>query len=78
MERQIKNAREWVDVWPDFWEWFRQQPEWDAMGRNERNYLFRTQTAYKKGGVGNERVKSLIKKYAPERYEFRGVFIVRE
>ena len=48
------------------------------MGRNERNYLFRTQTAYKKGGVGNERVKSLIKKYAPERYEFRGVFIVRE
>lgn len=78
MERQIENAREWVDVWPDFWAWFRQQPEWAAMGRNERNYLFRTQTAHKKGEVGNERIKALINKHAPKRYEYRGVFIVKE
>ena len=74
MERQITMQ----DAWPDFWVWIRQQPIWAAMGRPERNYLFRTQTAYKKGELGPDRTRRLLRQYAPDRYEFRDVVVIKE
>jgi hypothetical protein len=44
----------------------------------QRQYLYKAVKAAREGNLGAARIKSLLTKYAPERYEFRETVILKQ
>lgn len=76
MEKQI-TIRE---AWADFYEWGKRQPFWKDLTKQELRRMYDAQADYKGSrgqGLGHDRIKSILTKYAPGRYEFRETVILR-
>lgn len=67
-----------LEAWGTFWPWIRSQPEWAQLSRQQRQYLYKAVKAAREGNLGAARIKSLLTKYAPERYEFRETVILKQ
>ena len=67
MENEITPQQ----AWDDFWKFIRSQPEWNELGRTEKQYLDKTRRDLSRGKVGIDRIRAALDKYAPGRYEFR-------
>lgn len=70
-----------VEAWDNFWLWLRGQPKWQEISRAEKNELYKAHRARTTGrpyNLGWERIKSLLDKHAPGRYEFREVVILHD
>jgi hypothetical protein len=70
-----------VEAWDNFWLWLRGQPKWQDLTREEKNELYKASRARKIGkpyNLGPARIRHLLDKHAPGRYEFREVVIVHE
>ena len=66
------------DTWTDFWGWIKEQDSWQNLSREERQYLDKTNRHIQAGKVGLERLTNALNKYAPDRYEFKGGFILHD
>lgn len=64
-----------AETWADFWNWFKGCPEWDTTGREEKQYLDKTNREMSAGKCGIRRLQNILDKYAPGRYEYAGGFI---
>lgn len=67
-----------LETWENFWLWIRQQPEWSALKREQRQYLDKTNRQIREGAVGIKRLRNTLEKYAPGRYEYSSGFIFHE
>lgn len=76
MERHLTAG----EAWADFWQWIRepQQAErWKRISREEKNYLGKIDIHHREGKLGEKRIKNALAKYAPDRYQYVGGFVVR-
>ena len=67
------------DAWRDFWAWLRspaQENRWREISRSAKNYLYQADYAAKEGRLGYERTRSILERYAPERYRFEQWVVV--
>ena len=70
-----------MEAWNHFYEWVRQQPEWKALPEKERKRIYDAQadaTGTRGKALGPRRIKKLLDKYAPGKYEFREVVTFHE
>lgn len=67
-----------IEAWETFWPWVRLQPAWQKMTRRERQYIYKAVKAHRGGNLGPARIKSLLTKYAPDRYRFLETVILIE
>jgi len=66
-------------AWDDFWIWIKEQPIWsdkDALPIMQKRYLYKAKWAREKGHLGRERVRNILEKYAPERYDFKEIVVL--
>lgn len=66
------------EAWDDFFVWIKTQPAWAAMALKDKQYIYRANSDRAKGWVIDRRIKTILEKHAPARYEFRGVVIIHE
>lgn len=76
MEKVVSH----MEAWKDFYEWMQKRKdsgEIIAIPKDvqEAKYAYTGERRY---GLGEKRIKSLLAKYAPERYEFRESVIIHE
>lgn len=77
MEKQLT----YLEAWADFWQWIRQPEQrtrWQEISRQEKQYLYKADIAYRADGLGYERTKNILTEYAPDRYDFREAVILKE
>lgn len=75
MEKHLDH----IAAWDDFWIWIKEQPVWsdkDALPTMQKRYLYKAKWARDKGHLGRERVKNILEKYAPTRYDFREIVVL--
>ena len=68
-----------IEAWADFWKWIRlpeQAAEWAGLTRAEKQYLYKANIHAGVGVLGERRIRALLTKYAPARYEFRTAVIL--
>jgi hypothetical protein len=65
------------ETWKEFWAWLKTQPAWKEMSRAEKQYMDKTNRGVKAGQPMSERVRRILDKYAPGRYEFVEGFMKR-
>lgn len=73
MEKHLSHT----DAFLDFLAWFKGSEGWKKLTRKEQRYIYTTYYALRDGRLGYVRVKNLLTKHAPERYEFRTVVIIK-
>ena len=68
------------EAWADFCQWIESQKEAGEIARIPKDIQEAKYAAagYRPYGLGEKRIKSLLTKYAPERYEFRESVILKE
>jgi len=62
-----------LEAWDDFWKWIRKQPKWKDIprtGKYGKQYMYKTQKAWKEGGLGIDRVSAILSLHAKDRYDF--------
>lgn len=74
MEIQMTHS----EAWQDFFAWIKTQAEWKDIPRTEKQYFYKTEKSFREGSLGNSRIEAVLGKYAPDRYEFRSVVILRK
>ena len=77
MEKQL-TLRE---AWADFYVWARAQPFWKDIKGTDLRRLYDAKADYNGSrgqGLGPEGIKSRLRKYAPERDEYRETVIIDE
>ena len=67
-----------LEAWADFWAFIKTTDSWHSIPRAEKQYLYKAQAAAGQGKLGYERIKHLLERYAPERYEFQAVVTVHQ
>lgn len=73
MEKQLTPE----EAFYDFWNWFKSSEGWSELSRAEKHYIYVAKYAYDKGKLGYTRVKNILEKHAPDRYEFRRIVILK-
>lgn len=75
MERHITH----LEAWQDFLAWLK-TPQgakaWQGLTRLERNYISKAEHARARGALGYARVKTILERVAPHRYQFRQTVVV--
>ena len=66
------------EAWDDFFVWIKTQPAWAEMSLRDKQYIYKANTHRLQGWVIDRRIKTILEKHAPARYEFRGVVIIHE
>lgn len=78
MEKQLSPEQ----AFDDFLIWVHDSGIWSTLDKKERNRIItaRRDRKEKRGDfrLGHRRIKSLLTKYAPDRYEFREAVIIHE
>lgn len=70
-----------LKAWTHFYDYIRQSPVWKDIPQNERKRIYDANADAKrqrKKGLGYERAKNILNKYAPGKYEFRETVIFHE
>lgn len=67
-----------AETWKDFWRWIKDQPEWEQIKRDRKQYLYKTDMDVSQGKAGIRRLRNIFNEHAPGRYEFSGGFIIHE
>jgi len=68
-----------LEAWADFYRWIKRQHEvWINLPRTEKQYFYKTEKAARDGKLGNSRIEAVLKRYAPERYEFKSIVIIHD
>ena len=68
-------------AWADFYAWVRQQPKWRKMTKQERKRIYDADAdsrGTRKQSLGVSRIRKILEEYAPDRYEFRDVVVIKE
>jgi hypothetical protein len=63
-----------LEAWADFWKWIRlpdNSAVWAGLSRAQKQYLYKANIHAGGGVLGEKRIRALLERYAPERYEFR-------
>ena len=66
-----------IEAWEHFWGEIKTSPEWPEIPREEKQYLYKAAKAAREGRLGERRIISLLNRYAPGRYEFRQVVVLK-
>lgn len=69
------------EAWADFYEWAKTNKILTGLPKAERRRVYDAQADYlgsRGQKLGNERIKDIIEKYAPERYRFEQRVILIE
>jgi len=74
MEKQLTPEQ----AWADFWMWIKTQREWADIKRRPKQYLYKAAKDYRENKLGQSRIKSLLTKYAKDRYRFEERVILIE
>lgn len=69
-----------AQAWEDFYKWMQDKKTSGEFARlpgdvQEANYAY---LGRRKSRLGDSRIKMLLNKYAPDRYEFKGGFILHD
>ena len=69
-----------AEAWADFLQHMEQRKNNGEISRIPKDVQEGKYAAegLRRHGLGEKRIKRLLEKYAPERYEFRGVFILHD
>ena len=69
-----------MDAWKDFWKAKHDLPTWRAMSRKEKAPAYMANKAYndKDKTLTPSRVEALLRKYAPDRYNFNLVITLKQ
>ena len=73
MERMLTPA----EAWHDFFAWIKTQENWADIPRTEKQYLYKADSDLAKCRLGQKRIRGILRKYAPDRYEFVEGVVVR-
>lgn len=69
-----------LEAWADFYQWAKTQDFWKSLSKSEKHRLYDAQAdslGSRGQGLGSARIKNLLLKYAPGRYEFRESVILK-
>lgn len=66
------------EAWSDFFAWIKTQEAWAKIPRNQKQYLYKADSDLASGRLGQRRIRGILSKYAPDRYEFIEGVVVRD
>lgn len=65
-------------AWVDFWKHKHDLPEWKNKTRAEKAPAYMANASYKDETLTPSRTETLLRRYAPERYNFEFVITINE
>lgn len=60
----------YLEAYDDFRKWIPTQPAWQTLTKGEKQYIAKADQARRLKRLGVDRIKSMLTKYAPDRYDF--------
>ena len=60
----------YLEAYDDFRKWIPTQPAWKTLTKRDKQYIAKADQARRLNKLGIDRVKSLLGKHAPQRYDF--------
>lgn len=70
-----------MEAWRHFYEWVRKQPVWKSMPHGERKRIYDAQAdanGTRGKALGVRRIRRILEKHAPGKYEFQEVVVYHE
>lgn len=71
-----------IEAFNDFLDWVQESGKWETLTKQERNRIItarRDRDGLRRGlGLGTDRIKSILFKHAPGRYEYVEGFILKD